>query len=156
MKPLFARKFNRQSKWASRACLLIALALVVRSLVAPGFMVIADGKTTFGLSVVLCPAQNRGLDLEKLLGGEANADHGSHFHHSAAEPTHDSTTHTGTDASALDRTCLLWSGSASAVVSEATGFLLADNLDVLPALRPRNITLPATIIADAKPRAPPA
>ncbi|MDA0823830.1 MAG: hypothetical protein O3C28_15630 [Proteobacteria bacterium] len=111
-------KFKRRSH---KAMSILALGcLVLRSLVAPGFMLVADPVATGNLALVLCPAQNRNINFQRLSSGDARHDHAHHgaeHGESSSRSTHD---HGGPlHTESLDSSCGLWSGSATA--SLATG-----------------------------------
>ena len=96
------------------------IGLVLRSLVAPGLMVVDGADGSGGLSLVLCPGQNPGLNFALLTGG---ADHHNHHHGSAPQdPTElDAAVNQdiGVHAESLDAACALWVASASSAALAA-------------------------------------
>ena len=66
---------------------LLALAVVLRSLIAPGFMLEASADAPFGLTVTLCEGLG-GIDqIDGMSAMSGHADHSQHADHSMPEDT---------------------------------------------------------------------
>ncbi|MFT4584985.1 MAG: hypothetical protein ACI915_005614 [Gammaproteobacteria bacterium] len=151
LRPMFGFKrpaFNAMS-FLALSCLLL------RSLVAPGWMLVADPGASGNLMLVLCPAQNRDIDLEHLAERGAPDNHSHNAakdDDSSSRSTHD---HDGPlHAESLDSSCGLWSGSATAnVLTAAVGFVSFGILDsrILTA----RLYFSSLKYSPSQPRAPP-
>jgi hypothetical protein len=145
----FKRRSCNAMSFLALGCLLL------RSLVAPGLMLVADPFATGNLVLVLCPAQNSSIDFERFSVGDSRVDlahHGAEHGERTRRPAHD---HNGPlHAESLDSSCGLWSGSATASI--LTGSLNLVSLGVLDS----KISTPQRYLSSfrfspSQPRAPP-
>jgi len=146
-------RFERRSRTAMS---ILALGCVVlRSLVAPGLMLVADPAATGNFVLVLCPAQNRNINFQRLSSGDArhgHAHHGAEHGESSSRSTHD---HGGTfHTESLDSSCGLWSGSATA--SLVTGSFEPISFGVVDSrISPPLLYFSSLKFSPSQPRAPP-
>ncbi|MCZ6658399.1 MAG: hypothetical protein O7C67_13985, partial [Gammaproteobacteria bacterium] len=84
-----------------------AFCLVVRSLVAPGLMVVGGAEGFASLSLVLCPSQNTSLDFDQLSSIVRHYRHGLQSHHEHQRNT-DAALDAGVHLVSLDSSCGLW------------------------------------------------
>jgi len=125
-------------------CAVAALVLCARAMVAPGLM-FAVGE--HGITLVLCPLQNRSLSFES--DGAARHQHG--HHHGAADESADENPHSG----APDSTCELWAGSAGLTVPAIAPIDVPQVVTITLSPRTFFYYLPQTPRNPAQPRAPP-
>ncbi len=132
-----------------------ALCLVVRSLVAPGLMVVGGSEGVTSLALVLCPNQNQALDFDRLSSGG-----GRHHHHRLSTPddkqqNSDAAPDAGMHLASLDTGCGLWSASATAVSPIAPQELIGA---IFGSRQPRfavERVVQSLLTHTAQPRAPP-
>ncbi len=139
--------------------IIAALCLVLRSLVAPGLMVVGGAEGFVSLTLVLCPAQNRNLDFDRLANGDNH--HLQHYHDyrpptEDAQPLHSEPVQgSGVHAESLDVGCVLWAGSATAPPRTVSwGFIAAIAGPDQPGFRSERY-FPTSIERATEPRAPP-
>jgi len=96
-------KFIRTAHRNRLVLWLLALSLVLRSLIAPGFMLTTDGDGPFGLSITLCGSAGElaVFDDPHLAHAGSSTDQHTHDHEAAG--------------GLLSNTCGLWSTSATYV-----------------------------------------
>jgi hypothetical protein len=104
-------------------CVIAVLGLFLRSLVAPGLMLVDGAKGFGGLALVLCPTQNRGLSLESLSSDDTGHHHRHHVFVDNTQSSHpEPAKSTGVHAESLESGCALWAGSATAPLRTASPF----------------------------------
>ncbi|MFT4560966.1 MAG: hypothetical protein ACI9BW_000704 [Gammaproteobacteria bacterium] len=146
-------RFKRRS---FNAMSLLALScLLLRSLVAPGLMLVSDSTVAGNLILVLCPAQNRSIDFERLSPRDARNDHAKHIGQEGESPARSAHDHDGSlHAESLDTGCGLWSGSAAAsLVPEplnTISFAVVDSWIPTPP-----VYFSTSRLSPSQPRAPP-
>ena len=102
-------------KACRRIAALAVLGLILRSLVAPGLMVV-DGADGFGgLALVLCPGQNPGLNFELLSASESDHHHRGAVAENSLQMHSDLAHSTGLHAESLDAGCAAWVASGAAL-----------------------------------------
>jgi len=132
---------------------LLAMAVVLRSLIAPGFMLEASADAPFGLTVTLCEGLG-GIDqIDGMSAMNGHADHSQHAGHDMPE---DSTSHSGMDHSKPSAGCAALAVSSAYIeiphdVSAQLGLLVTETIrpDLFPAFTHNIYSQPQ------QPRAPP-
>ena len=111
---------HRHKNAYRRIATVALVGLILRSLVAPGLMVVDDSDGFGGFSLVLCPGQNPGVNFALLAGSENH-----HNHHHVAVSQDLSQLHSDLDqnvglhAESLDTGCALWAASANSATLAA-------------------------------------
>ncbi len=131
----------------------LAMAFVLRSLVAPGFMLVAaeHGSGTSLPSIVLCPTQNPDIPLDKWNAGSSHQHHHNHDEYSSNDQPSE-TVH----VEGLNTDCALWAATADLVELDSFNHPF-DNIKI-----PENDEIPGILLLPQKlnfkraPRAPPA
>lgn len=147
----------RPHKNAYRRIATVALVgLILRSLVAPGLMLV-DGSDGFGgLSLVLCPGQNLGLNFDLLAGGEVH-----HKHHHVVVSQDPSQLHPDRDqnpglhAESIDTGCALWVASASGAPLAAYKLSFSGLAQTAHSIPRTVVRVRSALQRNNQPRAPP-
>ncbi len=148
---------TRHRKDAYRRIATVALVgLVLRSLVAPGLMVV-DGADGFGgLSLVLCPGQNPGLNFDLLASSD---DHHKHHHgggrFDSDQLQSDPERYIGVHAESLDAGCALWVASASGTALAVYKLPINGTLQSEQPITHSVVCVRSTLHSNRQPRAPP-
>lgn len=87
--------------------IVILLGLTVRSFIASGLMLMDIGNSA-GLSVALCPTQNRGIDFDILRDSNFVEHHHVHGNHSGDGESKDTGDDTHLHTEGVDPACLAW------------------------------------------------